>query len=71
MENLEERQKQMFGMTVEEIKEAIDHTLIYNRDTRMMVMSMISDIQENITSEADRKKLNVIKYIIDTTLKGA
>lgn len=74
MKEIENVQRKMFGMTTQEIKDMVEENLKSNRDTRMMIMSILSDIQETIDNDFDperiRKDLNLAKYLVDTTLKG-
>ena len=65
------REIKMFGMTRTEMDEIVKKELLMSRDTRMMIMSILSDIQENGNiSNEDRQSLNFVKFIVDTTLVG-
>jgi hypothetical protein len=68
-----ENEKRMFGMSVEDINSLVTNTLVHSRSTKMLIMSMLSDIQEELPVESSieiNQRLNLIKYLVDTTLDG-
>ena len=73
-----EKEKRMFGMSVEDIDSLVTNTLVHCRSTKMLIMGMVSDVQEylemldlkGIKDDEFNQKLNLIKYLIDNTLDG-
>ena len=64
------QQLQMFGTTKSIIAEQVAQTLKFNRDTKMLILGLLSDIQDTTNDLQFQQKINIVKYLIDTTLKG-
>jgi hypothetical protein len=72
-----ENEKQMFGMSFEDINSLVNNTLAHSRSTKLLIMGMVSDVQEKLDYNLNGVKdteinqtLNLIKYLVDTTLTG-